>query len=83
METIDAEVKAWNINNAPAFDLANFFSFLDTTFTEPGKLNARYFILGYRPANDGFTQGFTLERVYSNIFGRLLTTLEITLSDFR
>lgn len=61
---IDVEVKAWNINNAPAFDLANFFSFLDTTFTEPGKLNARYFILGYRPANDGFTQGFTLERVY-------------------
>lgn len=60
----DVEVKAWNVNNAPAFDLANFFSFLDTTYNEPGKLNAHYFILGYRPATDGFSQGFQLEKVY-------------------
>lgn len=60
----DVEVKAWNVNNAPAFDLANFFSFLDSTYQEPGKLNAKYFILGYRPAEDGFSQGFTLENVY-------------------
>ena len=58
------EVKAWNINNQPAFDLANFNSFLDTTYTAPGKLNAYYFILGYRPAEDGFSQGFTVERVF-------------------
>ncbi|MBT1035456.1 NgoBV family restriction endonuclease [Canibacter sp. lx-45] len=43
----DIEVKAWNINNAPSFDLANFYSFLESTFSEPGKLNAHYFILGY------------------------------------
>ena len=58
------EVKAWNITNAPAFDLANFNSFLDTTFEEPGKLNAYYFILGYRPETDGFSQGFTVEKVF-------------------
>lgn len=60
----DVEVKAWNVNNAPAFDLSNFFSFLETTYTDPGKLNASYFILGYRPAEDGFAQGFELEKVY-------------------
>ena len=58
------EVKAWNINNAPAFDLANFNSFLDTTYEEPGKLNAYYFILGYRPDQDGFSQGFIVEKVF-------------------
>lgn len=61
---IDVEVKAWNVNNAPAFDIANFFSFLDTTYSDPGKLNAHYFIIGYRPANDGFSQGFTVEKIY-------------------
>ena len=58
------EVKAWNINNAPAFDLANFQSFLETTYTSPGKLNAQYFILGYKPEDDGFSQGFTVKKVF-------------------
>ena len=58
------EVKAWNINNSPAFDLANFQSFLETTYSSPGKLNAQYFILGYRPEEDGFSQGFIVERVF-------------------
>lgn len=49
------EVKAWNINNAPAFDLANFQSFVETTYNSPGKLNAQYFILGYKPEDDGFS----------------------------
>jgi hypothetical protein len=60
----DVEIKAWNINNAPAFDLANFHSFIDSTYKDPGKLNAHYFILGYRPADDGFSEGFTVEKVY-------------------
>ena len=36
------EVKAWNINNSPAFDLANFQSFLETTYSSPGKLNISF-----------------------------------------
>lgn len=60
----DVEIKAWNINNAPAFDLANFQSFVDTTYLDPRKLNAYYFILGYKPADDGFSEGFTVKKVY-------------------
>lgn len=62
--TYDMEVKAWNINNAPAFDLANFTSFIDSTYNSPGKINARYFILGYTPENDGFSQGFIVKKVF-------------------
>lgn len=58
------EVKTWNINNSPAFDLANFQSFLATTYVSPGKLNAQYFILGYKPDDDGFSQGFTVQKVF-------------------
>ena len=60
----DVEVKAWNYNNSPAFDIANFSSFLATTYESPGKLDASYFILGYRPMDDGFSQGFVVEKVY-------------------
>lgn len=58
------EVKAWNINNSPAFDLANFQSFLETTYSSPGKLNAQYFVLGYKPIEDGFSQGFTVQKIF-------------------
>ncbi len=60
----DVEVKAWNYNNNPAFDLANFGNFLETTFDSPGKLDAYYFILGYKPMDDGFSEGFKVEKVY-------------------
>lgn len=60
----DVEVKAWNYNNSPAFDIANFSSFLATTYESPGKLDASYFILGYKPMDDGFSQGFLVEKVY-------------------
>lgn len=63
-EEYDVEVKAWNINNAPAFDLANFYSFLETTYSSPGKINAQYFILAYKPDDDGFSQGFTVQKVF-------------------
>lgn len=58
------EVKAWNIENSPAFDLANFHSFIENTYHSPGKINAQYFILGYKPEKDGFAQGFTVERIF-------------------
>lgn len=60
----DIEVKAWNINNSPAFDIANFQSFVETTYDDPGKINAHYFILGYDPYDDGFSQGFVVKKVY-------------------
>lgn len=60
----DVEVKAWNFNNSPAFDIANFTSFLSETYKSPGKIDASYFILGYTPLNDGFSQGFRVEKVY-------------------
>lgn len=60
----DIDIKAWNYNNSPAFDIANFASFLETTYENPSKLDAFYFILGYKPMNDGFSQGFVVEKVY-------------------
>ena len=60
----DIEVKAWNYNNNPAFDIANFHSFVQQTYSSPGKINAYFIILGYTPANDGFSKGFTVEKVY-------------------
>ena len=63
-EKYDIEVKAWNYNNNPAFDIANFYSFIEQTYESPGKLNAYFIILGYKPADDGFTKGFTVEKVF-------------------
>lgn len=60
----DVEVKAWNYSNSPAFDIANFHSFIQQTYNSPGKLDAYFIILGYVPANDGFSKGFTVEKVY-------------------
>ena len=60
----DVEVKAWNYTNNPSFDIANFHSFIQQTYESPGKLNAYFIILGYVPANDGFSKGFTVEKVY-------------------
>lgn len=58
------EVKAWNITNSPAFDLANFHSFIEQTYSSPNKINAQYFIMGYKPDDDGFSQGFTVEKIF-------------------
>ena len=45
------EIKSWNANNTPAFDLANFESYIDTIEKDPSKLDAYYLILGYLPDN--------------------------------
>lgn len=50
----DMEVKCWNIENAPAFDLANFDGLYRTLYNTPNKLNAKYLIFGYKPVKDGF-----------------------------
>lgn len=63
-KTYDVEIKAWNILNAPAFDLANFQSFVETSYYSPQKIDAVYFVLGYRPVDDGFSEGFIVEKVF-------------------
>lgn len=46
-ENLLLEVKAWNALNSPAFDLANFESYIQTIEEDPLKLDAYYLIMGY------------------------------------
>lgn len=48
------DIKCWNYDNSPAFDLANFDSFYRTTWNDPIKIFAKYLIIGYRPTSHGF-----------------------------
>jgi len=50
----DMEVKCWNYQNSPAFDIANFDGFYREIFTDPSKLYAKYLIFGYTPNKHGF-----------------------------
>ena len=50
----DMEVKCWNYNNPPAFDIANFDGFYREIYENPRKLNAKYLIFGYKPTKHGF-----------------------------
>ena len=50
----DMEVKCWNYQNSPAFDIANFDGFYREVFTDPSKLYAKYLIFGYTPNKHGF-----------------------------
>ena len=56
----DMEIKCWNYQNSPAFDIANFDGFYREIFTEPKKLHATYLIFGYTPTK----HGFKIEDVY-------------------
>lgn len=48
------EVKCWNGNNSPAFDLANFDGFYRSVYEDPKMLNAEYLIFSYEPTKHGF-----------------------------
>lgn len=50
----DMEVKCWNVNNAPGFDLANFDGFYREIYNDPNKLNAQYLVFAYKPNLHGF-----------------------------
>lgn len=41
------EVKAFNYNNTPAFDIANFESYCESLISKPYRLHANYLIFGY------------------------------------
>lgn len=65
-EVYDFEIKCWNNNSTPGFDIANFNSFVSTLPNDPSQLNAYYFLLGYRPLVEGvdFEKGFKVEEIY-------------------
>lgn len=54
-ENIPMDIKCWNFNAQPAFDIANFDSFYRTTYTDPEKITAKYLVIGYKPNEHGFT----------------------------
>lgn len=54
-EDIPMDIKCWNFNSQPAFDIANFDSFYRTTYSEPEKITAKYLVIGYKPNKHGFT----------------------------
>lgn len=49
------DIKCWNYENSPAFDIANFESFYKVTYDDPAKLYAKYLTIGYKPNEHGFT----------------------------
>jgi hypothetical protein len=42
------ELKTFNAENGPAFDIANFASYLDSLLTKPQRLNSDYLIFSYK-----------------------------------
>ena len=55
------EIKTWNYEKGPAFDLANFNSYIDSLKENPAKIDADYLIFGY-VTNE---KGFTIKDIYS------------------
>lgn len=55
------EIKTWNYDKGPAFDLANFNSYIDSLNQNPAKIDADYLIFGYI-TNE---KGFTIKNIYS------------------
>lgn len=54
-KTYSMDIKCWNYNNTPAFDLANFDSFYRTTWSDPSKIFAKYLAISYKPTDHGFS----------------------------
>lgn len=48
------EIKTWNYAKGPAFDLANFNSYIDSLEANPKKIDADYLIFGYLSNSKGF-----------------------------
>lgn len=51
---IPMDIKCWNYEASPAFDIANFDSFYRTTYSDPEKITAKYLVIGYKPNKHGF-----------------------------
>ena len=48
------DIKCWNYEKRPAFDIANFNSFYKVIYNNPSKLFAKYLTIGYTPNAHGF-----------------------------
>lgn len=48
------EIKTWNCEKGPAFDLANFNSYIDSLEASPKNIDADYLIFGYQSNQNGF-----------------------------
>lgn len=48
------EIKTWNCEKVPAFDLANFNSYIDSLEASPKNIDADYLIFGYQSNQNGF-----------------------------
>lgn len=55
------EVKCFNYNNTPAFDIANFESYCDSVKDKPYRLDADYLIFGYTMNDSG---DITIQKVW-------------------
>lgn len=53
-KSYDMDIKCWNYNKRPSFDIANLDSFYTTTWSDPSKIFAKYLIIGYTPTRHGF-----------------------------
>lgn len=60
------EVKAFNYNATPAFDIANFESYCDSVKENPFQLDADYLIFGYTMSNTGdiIIKGLWLHKIW-------------------
>lgn len=58
------DIKSFNTNSNPSFDIANFESFLKRTYDEPTNLFADYFIFEYEPNVENKDYSFTIKEIY-------------------
>lgn len=67
------DIKSFKYDKQPAFDIANFDSFLKSTYNNPDKLLADYFIFPYEP-NDRGNFSFTIKDVYRKKIWEMIGT---------
>ena len=48
------DIKCWNYQQSPSFDIANFDSFYNVVYDNPAKIFAKYLTIGYTPTQHGF-----------------------------
>lgn len=68
-EVVPIDIKCWNYDNSPAFDIANFDSFYNVLYDNPQKLFAQYMTIGYVPTKHGFTIKYTDIKSLAELLG--------------
>lgn len=60
------EIKAFIFNNSPAFDIANYESYMNSISNNPFRLNANYLIIGYEMDSNGniFIRKLWLKKIW-------------------